>query len=457
MTIKLQNSDLRKRFGDDIQKHYKLIQDAITTGKPETVQRELTTLEETIANVSQIFPNATQDILALESLQGNLLKNVTNMSESSPMHVPLSAETVRPETMQKLPPAGINRNAGEMHCGDNSIGQLLASAPSIAIKIMNRDPDLKKLIQMIYQAQIDGSTVPANFGKDMRRKIGDLLSHADLIEWTAERSDSSDTQIDILSPLQHIFEKAGFDYRFLQEVEQNGDKRILKDENTDKPRLQTEFSIDLDLSKGSRDFQELLDAFFIDSPEGGFTKRLKFTEAPQDLVIAAMRYSFLAQQHKIMDSIENVPEVFKLQPAYTQYNQDVNYELTGCAIHHGDLGGGHYTYLRKSGNTWYHIDDATVTEVKDPRSLIEKGYIYHFQKTEDPVSSFSEVQNGGGNELIKDLTRLAQWSLPKISWTLQKTSQIAWWALKKSVVALGYMLSSLSNQSTTLIEAKKDS
>ncbi|NGX26490.1 MAG: hypothetical protein K940chlam6_00413 [Chlamydiae bacterium] len=434
MIIKFQNSGLRSsHFGETIQVKHQLIEDAIVIHKPDTAQRELTLLQETIANVSAIFPNATHDIRALENLQNKLLEDVANMSG------PIGNVTHSAKTMKELPPARIHRNAN--NCGLNTIGQFLAGAPTIASMCSNRDPELKKLIQMIYSAQETGNTVSNNFGTTLRKKIGMLLKDKDLIEWAQDQSYSDNTQIDILIPLQHILEKAGFKYSFIQEREEKGKKSFLLDDNTGEKRLQTEFSVDLDLTNGSRDFQELLDAFFIQMPEEAHLdkKIYKFTEAPQDLVIAARRFGYVGEQHKISDSIQNVPEVFKLQPAYTQYGQDVNYELTGCAIHEGKgLVGGHYTYLRKSGNTWYHIDDATVTEVKDPRLLIEKGYIYHFQKTEAPVSSFSKMQNGGENELITD-----------VIWTLQKTSQIAWWVFQ---TLFSYILD--SNKS---LEAKKDS
>ena len=48
---------------------------------------------------------------------------------------------------------------------------------------IEKDSELNQLIQMIYQAQIYESTVPSNFGIELRKKVGNLLADQDLNEW----------------------------------------------------------------------------------------------------------------------------------------------------------------------------------------------------------------------------------------------------------------------------------
>jgi len=283
--------------------------------------------------------------------------------------------------MAQIPPAGL-KNA-HSNCALLSAAQLLAGAPRLAQNIMAKDPVLRSLFQQVYQAQAEGQLVGKKLGDALRARVGELLARDGIgpgsayAEWIREGNTSNTKQPDILPVLHALLDAGGLTHQFVTAC--NG--ATLIDDKTGAPRIETEASLGLDLSGGERGLLNLLDHYFVNTAaDSGQTTRKQFITAPNDLVLSAHRYGFGSGGHKIGDNLV-VPEDFVLCPEFTQQRETVRYELESCAIHHGADGEqGHYTCLRKVGETWYLANDDDVQVVRDPRPFMAQGYVFHYQK-----------------------------------------------------------------------------
>ena len=300
----------------------------------------------------------------------------SSLAESPLMPLP----PYTPEMMQIFPPAGIQRSG--QNCGLNALVQFLTGAPRI-VRQIGTSSELGKLMQKIYAAQVNATTVDSSFGDKLRAWIGENLTDGDKAEWDKEGYSSNDKQIDVLIPLHCILEKAEVRIRSIQQKFFEGFKILEKNETSE--RQEENSGILFQLSMGELDFEKLFQAFFQYPTENGETCKRQLKETPNDLIIEAQRYfqvplegEFIAGKEE--RGLKNVPTHFPLPSEYTANNENAAYRLKGCFIHSGTLEGGHYTYLRRVEETWYHIDDAKATEIEDPSDLIAKGYVFHFEK-----------------------------------------------------------------------------
>jgi len=330
-----------------------------------------------------------KDVRTLENMQGDLQARVTEMSASASASAaaavappaPAHMEGIDPSAMAQIPPTGL-QNA-HSNCALLSAAQLLAGAPRLAQNIMAKDPVLRSLFQQVYQAQAEGQLVGEKLGDALRARVGELLARDGIgpgsayAEWILEGNTSNTKQPDILPVLHALLDAGGLTHQFVTEC--NG--ATLIDDETGGPRIETEASLGLDLSGGERGLLNLLYHYFVNTAaDSGQTTRKQFITAPDDLVLSTHRYGFEGGGHKIGDNLV-VPEDFVLCPEFTQQRETVRYELESCAIHHGADGEqGHYTCLRKVGETWYLANDDDVQVVRDPRPFMAQGYVFHYQK-----------------------------------------------------------------------------
>jgi hypothetical protein len=92
-------------------------------------------------------------------------------------------------------------------------------------------------------------------------------------------------------------------------------------------------------------------------------------------LIYAVQHTDPATQRKIHGTITHVPLQLIIGP--------VHYRLQGCVIHSGEENNGHYTYLKRVGDIWYHIDDAKVKPIANPEALLSRGCIFNYQNDMD--------------------------------------------------------------------------
>lgn len=388
ITLKFNNPDLNtSSLAKDLKIGYQRIQEGLTkTGIVD--QTELSDLLELIATTEKIFPNALKDIQQLKEMRTDLCNRVSQIAGKG---IPQEVENgqISPEIMGEIPPVGI-RNSGN-NCCFNALGQFLAGAPGLASIIIKRRPRLGKLIQEFYDAQIHGNVVSETFGRRFRNWITDHLSEINQKKWIAENN-HRDTQVDVMEILHTVFEQAGIEYTFTQEIEDSHGTYPLLDQKTGNLRTEKHDAIEIYLPGEEKTFLDLLDTFFeTKMSDSGKIKRSKFEKAPEDLIVSTFRFGYSrGKSYKTQLAVKDVPSEFFLSDKYTQENQEIPYQLTGCIIHNGSEKGGHYTYLRRVGDTWYLIDDAKVKEIANPTPYLEQGYVFHYQKAAEEDLHFVE-------------------------------------------------------------------
>lgn len=56
------------------------------------------------------------------------------------------------------------------------------------------------------------------------------------------------------------------------------------------------------------------------------------------------------------------------------------YAMKGSIHHMGGLGGGHYVYFHKFGNSWTLFNDSTISSDNSSDSIIKRGYVYLYER-----------------------------------------------------------------------------
>lgn len=346
--------------------HSKLIEDSIVFGVTGQAEKHLTELTACIVDAICIYP---EEQAALERTLSLSRDRVTGINAPT----------------KPLPIRGIENTSN--HCPDNAIAQLLAGAPNFLSKL----PQLK-----LIQFEMENATtlvVDSSFGPNFRQFLGSLLTDKDREDWLKENGFSSQTQVDVLAPLSSIIDKAGQTIQFkkyttAREITfENGTETAqeMTFESGEKKDAMIHLDMSRDESFRDESFMDKFENTFQQYTYGGAEKEsFKFIDAPSDLVIAANRqvHAFNNSQQKKSTSIQDVPQVLSVKPELTVNNQGAKYEITGCIIHGGTDNSGHYTALRKVGDTWYYINDSVVEEVPNPQDYLSKGYVFHYQKVE---------------------------------------------------------------------------
>jgi len=351
--IDFQNSDLNEM----IQMKIGFVEDAIDILKnPQKAQTYISKLVELIETASTIYPD---EETALNAKLQSLLNRV------SQPEVNQQGGGISSEDASFLPPAGIVREGS--HCSENSIAQLLVGAPDLIPEC------LRPKMNAVHSAQVHGHSVPKTFGPEFRQIVGKLLPVYSL---------DGSSQNDVIDPLSRIIEEADKEIHFQRTIEYPDEFSSGEESDT---------MIRLDMSKGEPFSEKFLQTFHTEV-EGGPRKSLKFTEAPSDLVVAANRqiHSEDGTQVKVSRPIQDVPQELVVDSELTVDEKGALYEITGCIIHSGTDDDGHYTVLRKVGDTWYHIDDDRVEEITNPEELLSHGYVFHYRKIETPEISAQE-------------------------------------------------------------------
>ena len=103
-------------------------------------------------------------------------------------------------------------------------------------------------------------------------------------------------------------------------------------------------------------------------PSGGSsptaaTAEKRFVHAPLVLIVNLKRFD--NRRNKIDKFVDYATE---MQLPGT----DDKYRLTAVCMHSGAAGGGHYTAMCTSHGHWFYLDDASVTDIEDLNTIIQK-------------------------------------------------------------------------------------
>lgn len=91
-----------------------------------------------------------------------------------------------------------------------------------------------------------------------------------------------------------------------------------------------------------------------------------FASPPDVFPIHLNRYRGQRSKSKVQLDFS---ETFVMEPPYS--NEKATYRLKSFSVHHGSVGGGHYTaYVRNSEDQWFHANDSHV-HLADPQRLIK--------------------------------------------------------------------------------------
>ena len=107
-------------------------------------------------------------------------------------------------------------------------------------------------------------------------------------------------------------------------------------------------------------------------------KKLIIKKTPEYLFIALKRFEFeyIKEFNKIKSSKLNSDI---LMPNITVIN-NIAYQLKGCIYHMGNLNGGHYVYYHKFDDKWFEFDDSNIRIQNNNENIINKGYIYLYER-----------------------------------------------------------------------------
>ncbi|KAL0234231.1 hypothetical protein PCE1_001268 [Barthelona sp. PCE] len=91
-------------------------------------------------------------------------------------------------------------------------------------------------------------------------------------------------------------------------------------------------------------------------------KMTKLWSAPKMLTIQLKRFGANSSRYHRVDTDIDFPEVIDIAPFVEHPQQSTVYELYAVSLHHGSLGGGHYTAAVKHAvnRSWFYCDDSHV-------------------------------------------------------------------------------------------------
>lgn len=336
----------------------RLYHDAICTKHFEEAGDIYLNIRAEIESASTIFPKAIKDIETLKNLQSTLWQQLQARSVE-PMHI--TGANAHPEMMKDLAPVGITNIAND--CWANAILQLIANAPGIARQVLaHRNKESCRVfasqLQSYYDAQIQAKPLSDVNSQQLRKELMPGT-------WIA--------QVDAMEGLQRLFSTIKFGFKIYEEF--YIDKRLIEGDEREQAVIESMISLTVD--KNST-FEEQFYSSFTTVLQDGRTKKTKFESTPNDLIIHVKRYG--EKQGAIL---EGIPETFELPSEYTRWNEkDVHYELTGCMIHLGKDGSGHYIALEKKPDGWYLANDSVVDRISPHRAreLLKTGYMFHYRK-----------------------------------------------------------------------------
>jgi ubiquitin C-terminal hydrolase len=106
----------------------------------------------------------------------------------------------------------------------------------------------------------------------------------------------------------------------------------------------------------------------------------RFVYAPLVLVVTLKRFD--SRRNKLDKFVDYTTEMEL--PCMAQ-GTAARYQLTAVCLHSGGTDGGHYAAMCTSHGHWFYLDDASVTELTDLNSIIQKDAYLLVYRKEDPV------------------------------------------------------------------------
>lgn len=352
MSLNIKNSQVRDFYEENIAFPVQFTEDAIVIHKYDRALTHLENIQNEIDSLKAIFPNALDDIQAIEKVQAELQGRVEQMLPKS--EDPISHdEPQRGPVMSASAPVGIVN--GNNNCGYNSLVQSIANTPSLKERFAAPGSPYKGFYDSYAQAQVEGeqrSRIDAN-------QVRKVTSEAAL-----------GSQVDAGEELGHMLEKIV-------------DERDTQFEMGD-GYLYTKYGHDIltmqfnQIQNFERDVQRVINEARSD---------------PETLIVGAPMYQ--------LETNEAVPIRGEVPTKID--TQGGAYELTSCVIQQGNASGGHYITVQKKPDGWYLIDDTVVEKITQQRARqeLQNGYQFFYEKTDQiaqPVPIDLEPAPSGGGK-----------------------------------------------------------
>jgi len=257
-------------------------------------------------------------------------------------------------------PVGI-RNGGA-NCWVNSMLQMLAKAPRIAKRILERAngncKEIAPLLLEYYDSQIANRPI-SNIDSQVFRR---WFNNSALVS-----SDIS-SHIDLSEAILILFKEIGYNYPLYETEHFSQGERI--------EELGDGSIIWLDLSDGIRSFRQLFLNFFSSPTANGYQVK-KFETVPEDLIIELKKLPH--------DEITEIPMNLEFPLEATIGNEaNIRYEFVSCIIHSGGSEHGHYFTIQKEGNDYYLINDSDVNKISHNTAMnyLRHGKLFHYKKAD---------------------------------------------------------------------------
>lgn len=118
-------------------------------------------------------------------------------------------------------------------------------------------------------------------------------------------------------------------------------------------------------------------------------KGVVFWSLPDILVVELKRYFYKETPRGIHMMKNNIPVDFKHDEILNLSKYTIGYQpskyrytLYGVCNHMGNMNGGHYTaYVKNANGKWYHYNDRSVSEIKNPSNIVTaKAYALWFRR-----------------------------------------------------------------------------
>jgi ubiquitin C-terminal hydrolase len=110
----------------------------------------------------------------------------------------------------------------------------------------------------------------------------------------------------------------------------------------------------------------------------GTNKKLIIRGTPEYMFISLKRFEHKYYSNLNQISIKKITNGLQMPDNFNM--NDTLYELSGCIMHIGNVGGGHYVYYHKINNSWTLLDDNRINNVSNNDDIKKYGYIYTYVK-----------------------------------------------------------------------------
>jgi ubiquitin C-terminal hydrolase len=107
-------------------------------------------------------------------------------------------------------------------------------------------------------------------------------------------------------------------------------------------------------------------------------KKLMIKGTPKYLYIGLKR--FLNEYDRVLKRASSSKLNHEVFMPNTIIINETNYKMTGSIHHMGGIGGGHYVYYHKIGDSWTLYNDSSISEDDSQDTIVKRGYVYLYER-----------------------------------------------------------------------------